>query len=489
MFSLSEFKQLNLFEQFSSLKVLSYEKPEVFLNLIKDNFNLESFIPDAFRNHYYSSLGRNRDYNLSSILAALLFMHMFNIPTTTLLTLFLQFSKVLREFCGFNNKVPDDSFFSRFKINYEKDICDLFNSMTSYVLDICNEFDESLDDDSPLKGLASILIYDTSGLKPKVKENNPKTLASEINKQKTYAKITNNEIFNPYAAAYKNMPKQAETNSSIKLDFVNGHFGYFYKFGILTNGFGIPMHINFFDDDFYSSIDDVFDTPEEQKFSFDNASLKPVIDQFFKHNPNKKFISFLGDSEFDSYNNFSLLKHYGFEKVFIPINTRNTNRVDNSDLEFDVSGAPLCLLTKEPFIPEGICRGKNRSPRLKYKCPKARRDKKGKCYHTCENPCTSSKAGRMHYVYPDKDFRLYPGIQRNSDEWNSTYKLRTTIERTIASLKKNSSIAFPITLNTTSMRANLFLTAITKLINVIVANAINKPQYFRSIRKLYKLAS
>ncbi|KGG79687.1 hypothetical protein Y919_10470, partial [Caloranaerobacter azorensis H53214] len=115
--------------------------------------------------------------------------------------------------------------------------------------------------------------------------------------------------------------------------------------------------------------------------------------------------------------------------------------------------------------------------------------KKGKCYHTCENPYTISKAGRMHYVYPDKDFRLYPGVQRTSDEWISTYKLRTTIERTLASLNKNSAIAFPRTLNSSSMRADLFLTAITKLINVIVANAINKPQYFRSIRKLYKLAS
>ena len=37
-----------------------------------------------------------------------------------------------------------------------------------------------------------MLIYDTSGLKPKVRENNPKTIFSEINKQKSYAKATNN---------------------------------------------------------------------------------------------------------------------------------------------------------------------------------------------------------------------------------------------------------------------------------------------------------
>ena len=48
-----------------------------------------------------------------------------------------------------------------------------------------------------------MLIYDTSGLKPKVKKNNPKTLVSEINKQKSYAKATNKQNYNAYAAAYK----------------------------------------------------------------------------------------------------------------------------------------------------------------------------------------------------------------------------------------------------------------------------------------------
>ncbi|MCC9296636.1 ISNCY family transposase, partial [Clostridium sp. WLY-B-L2] len=68
----------------------------------------------------------------------------------------------------------------------------------------------------PNKGLNSMLIYDTSGLKPKVKENNPKTLVSEINKQKAFAKVINNKDFNPYAAAYKNMPKFAHRSFRLK---------------------------------------------------------------------------------------------------------------------------------------------------------------------------------------------------------------------------------------------------------------------------------
>src|SRR3712207_4970278 len=159
-----------------------------------------------------------------------------------------------------------------------------------------------------MKNLNSMIIYDTSGLKPRVKENNPKTLVAEINRQKSYAKATKKEIFNPYAAAYKNMPKFAQANSNIKLDFVNGHFGYFYKFGLLTNGWGIPLNIKFLDEDFYKSLDEKnFITPEEQKYFYDNASLKPVIIPFLenlKANSNFKFETFLGDSEFDSYDNF-----------------------------------------------------------------------------------------------------------------------------------------------------------------------------------------
>ena len=94
----------------------------------------------------------------------------------------------------------------------------------------------------------------------------------------------------------------------------------------------------------------------------------------------------------------------------------------------------------------------------------------------------------MTYVYPDKDFRLYPGVQRNSNEWDEEYPNRACIERSISSLKSNPCIESPRTLNITTMRADLCLTAISKLINVILAYSINKPEYIRSITKLLKTA-
>lgn len=95
----------------------------------------------------------------------------------------------------------------------------------------------------------------------------------------------------------------------------------------------------------------------------------------------------------------------------------------------------------------------------------------------------------MTYVYADKDFRLYPGVLRNFNEWEYTYTTRASVERSISSLKFNPCIEQPRTVNTVTMRADLYLTAITKLINVILAYAINKPEYIRSINKLLKIAA
>ena len=492
MFCINKLKQLNIFEQVAELNDLRKKQPVGFIKLLDDNFDIKSFIPKSFTQKYYADLGRDRKYKLPSVLSALILMQIFHIPTTALLNIFLIFSTEIREFCCFYDDIPDESFFSRFKTTFESDIADLFNSMVPHIIDICDDINKSLPDDSPVKDRNSELIYDTSGLKPRVKENNPKTLVSEVNKMKSFAKVLKNKDFNPYAAAYNNMPKFAEANHSIKLDFVNGHFAYFYKFGLITNGWGIPLCLKFFNEDFYKLIDKQFETPEEQKYFYDNASLKPVIMPFLetlKSTSTFKFKYFLGDSEFDSYENFGFLKECGFEKVFIPLNPRNQGNSKIGDLEYDVEGIPLCPLDKTPFKAEGPCAGKNRSLRFKFTCPKSHRDKKGKCYHTCEDPCTDKKSGRMTYVYPDKDFRLYPGVQRNSKEWDEVYPVRACIERTLSSIKSNPCIESPRTLNTATMRADLCLTAISKLINVILAYSINKPEYIRNISKLLKIAA
>lgn len=62
--------------------------------------------------------------------------------------------------------------------------------MVTKVIDICDKINLSLPENSPYKSLNTMLVYDTSRLKQKVKENNPKPLVSEVNKQKSYVKAT-----------------------------------------------------------------------------------------------------------------------------------------------------------------------------------------------------------------------------------------------------------------------------------------------------------
>ncbi|MEQ2661600.1 ISNCY family transposase, partial [Roseburia amylophila] len=53
----------------------------------------------------------------------------------------------------------------------------------------------------------------------------------------------------------------------------------------------------------------------------------------------------------------------------------------------------------------------------------------------CDNPCTTSSCGRMIYVYPEKNLRAYPGVERGSEEWEETYKIRVNVEKSINHFK------------------------------------------------------
>ena len=60
-----------------------------------------------------------------------------------------------------------------------------------------------------------------------------------------------------------------------------------------------------------------------------------------------------------------------------------------------------------------------------------REDKSKRRVCHCDNPCTTSSCGRMIYIYPEKNLRAYPGVERGSQEWETTYKIRVNIEKSI----------------------------------------------------------
>jgi len=494
MFSLTpEYEQLSLIEQIKDINEFPNRNPVKFLELLEKHTDLPALIPQSFYQAYYASKTNRRGYKLESLLAILLLMHFFKFSSVGNFTTLLLLAPKVQKFCRLGDDVPDDSVLSKFKTLFENELKLFFENLSLLVIDIFAGYNESLPDDSPHKGLNEIIIKDTSGLKPKVKENNPKTLESEVKRQTNYLKYLQSqgkgEGFNVYKAAFANMPKHAYANEAVRLGYANGHFGYFYKFGIITNGFGIPLHIDFMDKDFYDKLPLDYGSPEDQKFAYDNASLRPVLSSFFGRIGSRRFSVFIGDSEFDSYDNFGYLKTLGFSKVLIPINERNTPLPENKrDIPRNNENIPCCPKdTSMPFIPDGKCKGKNRSLRFKFVCPKSRKTNNAWVCE-CEDMCRKSNSTVTEYTYPVGDFRTFPGIQRGSTEWAKTYKIRTIVEREISSMKSHPALERPNTYNCASMRADVYLNAAAKLITVILAFAIGKPDYMRNLKKLLSAA-
>jgi hypothetical protein len=136
----------------------------------------------------------------------------------------LKISRELREYCGFD-KVPDGDKITRFKqrfVHYIKQMFDIFVEITE---PICREIDAKK---------ADYLIYDPTGIKVNVAENNPKFLNTKINNAKKLSR--KNPQLNAHSLAYASMPESAKANLLVKQQYINGHFCYAFKAGILANG-------------------------------------------------------------------------------------------------------------------------------------------------------------------------------------------------------------------------------------------------------------
>ena len=83
---------------------------------------------------------------------------------------------------------------------------------------------------------------------------------------------------------------------------------------------------------------------------------------------------------------------------------------------------------------------KGRDDSIKWICPKVHMVK-GKYVCDCKNPCSTVAKGRTIYTYESLDFRMFPGIQRDSEKWDSLYIIRTIVESAIDHLKINMCVA------------------------------------------------
>ena len=108
--------------------------------------------------------------------------------------------------------------------------------------------------------------------------------------------------------------------------YINGHFCYAFKFGIITNGLGIVRNILFFNKDFLAIHLDIVvekksDSPDEDKSLADSKALIPVLKDFFNKHPLLGPKDFLGDVAFDSIKIYKyLFQEASIEKAYIPLN-------------------------------------------------------------------------------------------------------------------------------------------------------------------------
>lgn len=264
-------KQLNFRDVSSDFDDFFNQNQCNLLSLLNEFINISDFIPFSFYQKYYSKLGTNRDFSLESMLLAFILKNILSIPTIDLLISLLNISSEMRSFCGFL-RVPHKSQFSRFKSNFSDELRDLFHNLVDITENLANEVNPFL---------SSILITDTTGFELYVTENNPKFYQSQLRKAKAYAKTLKKDnkdlTFDIEKYAQSRMPKYASSNNDAKLSYLNGHFGYFLKSTISTNGFGLVRDVNFYDSDNNLSLDL---TPRETKDLYDAKSLIPTLETF-----------------------------------------------------------------------------------------------------------------------------------------------------------------------------------------------------------------
>ena len=455
------------------LTSMEESKPEL-IKLLEAHIDLESLIPEGFYRAFYKSTGREHSYHLVSFLWFFILKKLFSIGLVSQMILILNCSKELRDLCGFD-KVPGQSRFSEFCKNYCAWIEKFFEHLVEVTEPICREIDAKK---------ADYLIYDTTGIEPPVAENNPKFFNSKLKQAKQSAKV--NPELNPYKLVYGLLPDQSETNPDARQQYINGHYAYAMKAGIVTNGLGVVRAISFFDNDFRSKHPEVVtpksDDPDKDKEIGDSVSLKPVVNDFFDAHPDFHYGTFIGDSAFDSYDNYSFLRKMEFHRVCVPLNPRNSASSNET-----ANGVPCCPADGTPFIRLGRSGGRNRSERIKWVCPKSERiPGTAQRVCTCEHPCTSAKTGKFAYTYPDdaRDFRACPGIQRNTEHWDNLYRHRVMIERTIFLLKDSFALDETKSFRTVTLKADLFFAGIAQLLGVILAEKLHRPEFFKSVKKL-----
>lgn len=260
------------------------------------------------------------------------------------------------------------------------------------------------------------------------------------------------------------------------------------KFAILTNGLSIVRYIAFLDDGFKQAhpeipVEKKSDSPAEDKSISDSASLKPVLSDPFALYPHSHPDTFLENSAFNTIDTYGFLKNeFHFSKALIPYYGRNESGL--SKVGYNLYGYPSCPRSPSLDMKHlGHCHETRRADRDKWGNPMVH-IVKGQWVCNSKEPCNTAKKDQTTYTREQMNFRMFPRSQRDTDEWNSLYKIKTIVERAINHFKTSMCIAGRRTRNHATTKADVFLTGIASQLTMIVVHRMSCPQYIRSLKLL-----
>lgn len=84
------------------------------------------------------------------------------------------------------------------------------------------------------------------------------------------------------------MPSHSAANPEIRQFYIDGHFCYAYKIGIVTNNLGIIRHVDFYNKAFFEKHPEITIhkksvSPDEDKSVHDARLLIPTLQDFSLH--------------------------------------------------------------------------------------------------------------------------------------------------------------------------------------------------------------
>lgn len=124
------------------------------------------------------------------------------------------------------------------------------------------------------------------------------------------------------------------------------------------------------------------------------------------------FDKILLDAAHDAEAIYQLIDHQNQEPI-IDLNKRGKKNIDaGSGIQISPEGIPICPKGKK-MKPNGFDKSQNRQ--------------KWRCSRTCG--CSTAKYGRTFHTHSKDNLRLFPKTCRETEQWKTIYKRRTSIER------------------------------------------------------------